>query len=109
MKLWLPCLLIILHKVIGIKESYNDKREKLVENNYKQQFGEDLLLNEVEEKVSKFLIKKKLEELDNNEKDGICLQEINFLLARSQIEESEVFKIIQLMPKGWYLFRLITF
>lgn len=101
------CLLIIHNNVAADDDDYMFMREKLIKTDAKRLVGEDLILNEAEEKVSTFLIQKKQEELDEEAKNGISLQEINFLYARDQIEESEVYKIIQLMPKGIDIFLLL--
>ena len=100
------CLLII-HNNVAADDDYMFMREKLIKTDAKRLVGEDLILNEAEEKVSTFLIQKKQEELDEEAKNGISLQEINFLFARDQIEESEIYKIIQLMPKGIDIFLLL--
>lgn len=101
------CLLIIHNNVAADDDDYMFMREKLIKTDAKRLVGEDLILNEAEEKVSTFLIQKKQEELDEEAKNGISLQEINFLYARDQIEESEVYKIIQLMRKGIDIFLLL--
>ena len=101
------CLLIIHNNVAADDDDYMFMREKLIKTDAKRLVGEDLILNEAEEKVSTFLIQKKQEELDAEAKNGISLQEINFLFARDQIEESEIYKIIQLMPKGIDIFLLL--
>ena len=100
------CLLII-HNNVAADDDYMLMREKLIKAESKRLVGQDLVLNEAEEKVSTFLIQKKQEELDAEVKSGISLQEINFLYARDRIEESEVYKIIQLMPKGIDIFLLL--
>ena len=98
---------MIIHNNVAADDDYMFMREKLIKTDAKRLVGEDLILNEAEEKVSTFLIQKKQEELDAEAKNGISLQEINFLFARDQIEESEIYKIIQLMPKGIDIFLLL--
>ena len=97
----------MIHINVAVEDDYMLMREKLIKADTKRLVGENLVLNEAEEKVSTFLTQKKQEELDAVVKNGISLQEINFLYARDRIEESEVYKIIQLMPKGIDNFFLI--
>lgn len=59
-----------------------------------------MTLDQDEEKVNKYLLNLKKEELKKERLDGRSLQEDIFMDVKDKIEQNPVFKIIRKMPKG---------
>lgn len=106
MRFWVVILLIYVVDGFSHKDlppDYLSKRENLIRLDSQHRLGNDVQLSENEEKVDKLLLALKKKELDLAFATDKSLQERNFILARDDIEKSDVFKIIREMPKGGVL------
>ena len=92
-------------------ENYMHRRNDAKEKQRKAGTGGTVTLNTKERIMNEFLMDLKLKELyyykANN--DGQDFQPANhFLRVKEDIEKSDVFKIIKMMPKGWFIYSLRT-
>jgi len=84
----------------SVLTDYLKKRELFVEKDRNGRIGSDVILNAKEELANEILDKHIREELKTMVEKVHGISEVNFLTAKKQIDQSEVFKIIRKMPKG---------
>jgi len=82
-------------------DSYMVAREKIILSEQHEGIGGELVLSADEVLANAVLMRAKEKEINGSHKDGKPFApSINFLLSKELIEQSDVFKIIQKMPKG---------
>lgn len=81
--------------------SYLEKRKEIMLTEQQQRVGGEIVLTPDEEKLNEKLLKMKQMEIDNAHfKGGTFAPQLNFLKAAPLYKQSDVFKLIQKMPKG---------
>lgn len=98
-----PILLILTILPLKVFPKYNywNIRAQLIHDDEARMIGSQILLTEAEEKVNQILMTHKLKEYDEGfDNPGVFAPGRHFFDARADIEKSEVFKLIQKMPKG---------
>ncbi|KAF2348628.1 Adenosine deaminase-related growth factor [Trinorchestia longiramus] len=81
-------------------ETYAEQRAALMEQDYASMLGWELTLTEEEEQVNTILKSLKDAEIDKAKATDNFLPAVNFMISKSEIEQSEVFAFIKSMPKG---------
>ncbi|XP_063915321.1 adenosine deaminase 2-like [Zophobas morio] len=95
-----PLLFLILFIHTALADFWDD-RNTLLSNEASQLFGSFWELTENEQKVNDILMKFKLQEYDEGlSNPSKFLPSIHFFHSKAAIEQSEVFKFIQKVPKG---------
>ena len=90
-------------------KNYMRRRNDAEEKQRKSGTGGTVTLNTKERIVNELLMDLKLKELyyHKSNNDGRDFPPANhFLKVKEDIENSEVFKIIKMMPKGWFVYSL---
>jgi hypothetical protein len=83
------------------KDDYMQKRQHIISDEQDQRLGGEIVLNTDEQTVNDKLLKLKQTEIDNAHYQGKPFgPAMNFLKSKSVYEESQLFKLIQSMPKG---------
>lgn len=85
----------------GMEQTYWNDRAKLIKEDQCCSLGSEIILNEDEQKANAVIMKHKCDEINAGfHQPGSFLPAQNFLKVKSAIDQSEVFKIIQKLPKG---------
>lgn len=86
------------------KDEYLEMREKLLGEEYRMQVGGTVNLSDAELGVNAILMEFKRKELEIGRSNvTIFPPAVHFFRAKELIDNSEVFRIIQYMPKGMLL------
>ncbi|KAF2898264.1 hypothetical protein ILUMI_07905 [Ignelater luminosus] len=94
-------LIIIATLFILINADFWKDREKFIKYEESQMLGSSIILNQKEEIVNKILMGYKFSEYDAGFKNpGMFAPARHFFNSRKDIENSQVFKFIQKVPKG---------
>ncbi|XP_076389252.1 adenosine deaminase [Megachile rotundata] len=81
--------------------NYTALRQELLDYEQRLMIGSHLKLNDVEEVANKIIMKAKRQELDVDFKNPyLYTPGRNFLLAKNDIQQSKVFKLLRMLPKG---------
>mgnify|MGYP005983757957 FL=1 len=95
-----PLLFLILLTHTALADFWDD-RNTLLSNEASQLLGSSIQLTEDEQKVNDILMNLKFQEYDEGFLDpSKFLPSIHFFHSKAAIEQSEVFKFIQKVPKG---------
>ncbi|RZC33971.1 A deaminase domain containing protein [Asbolus verrucosus] len=95
--LFLVILLIFGHSYAD----YRSDREAILAQEASELIGSSIELTEKEQQVNDLLMELKFEEYDQGFNDpSKFLPSIHFFRSKAEIEKSEVFKFIKMMPKG---------
>lgn len=86
---------------VAIKADYWYDRAALIKLEQQQQIGSSINMTDKEEMANNILMKYKIQEYEKGLKDpSSFLPAQHFFNSREKIENSEVFKIIRMLPKG---------
>lgn len=86
---------------LNLRDDYMQKRQQLLSAEQQERLGGEIVLSKDEQVVNERLSKMKQVELDNAHYHGKPFgPQINFLKSKSLYEQSDIFKMIQAMPKG---------
>ncbi|XP_068247085.1 adenosine deaminase 2-like isoform X4 [Palaemon carinicauda] len=92
--------LFAVAQAIDENSTYWQERQQLLANEQITIMGQDQILNADEQAVNEYLMQRKMAEMDASFSSLHYLPAKNFLLAREEIEQSDVYKFLKLMPKG---------
>ncbi|XP_047472163.1 LOW QUALITY PROTEIN: adenosine deaminase 2-like [Penaeus chinensis] len=81
-------------------ETYWGERERILAQEQVAILGQDQVLTAEEQVVNSLLMKAKMLEMDTGFESLNFLPAQNFLAVREQIEASDVFQMVRMMPKG---------
>lgn len=85
----------------SIKDDYKQKRQQILDAEAQQMLGGQIVLTASEEFLNEKLLAMKSQEIDDAHYNGKPLGPLqNFLKSKSLYDKSDIFKMIQLMPKG---------
>ncbi|XP_066953421.1 adenosine deaminase 2-like [Macrobrachium rosenbergii] len=87
-------------EAIDENSTYWQERQQLLASEQITIMGQDQILSADEQAVNEFLMERKMAEMDASFSSLHYLPAKNFLLVREQIEQTDVFKFLKLMPKG---------
>ena len=91
----------ILHLVRADTFShYKSLRQEILQTEFANHLGQELILTEPELKVNEKLMLEKWKELDDAIQNGEFLPAKSFYLSKPEIEKSKVYQFISQMPKG---------
>lgn len=93
-------LLMVSHSCSENLQDYLSKRTKFVETERSQQTGGNIHLNAKEQKANSILMTYKNKEILSGKCNDSFPPSQSFLTAKNAIEQSAVFKILKMMPKG---------
>ena len=100
-------LLILLTLIFRVnlfpinRDEYLQMRQNVLDKEHQMQLGAMTNISDAEHTVNVMLMKLKAKELENARRNvTIFPPAIHFFSAKPHIDESEVFKIIRIMPKG---------
>ncbi|CAL1685808.1 unnamed protein product [Lasius platythorax] len=82
------------------QRTYWQLRQQLIMNEKRLSLGGKLKLNSIESMANQVLMSLKSREINDGFSNNTFLPSRNFLEVRSEIEKSEVFKILRELPKG---------
>ncbi len=83
-------------------DDYLKQRHLLIAKDAKNRTGQNIVLTDSEKKANDIIMSFKRKELLSDFASQQTLSAQSFITAKPKIEESNVFKIIQKMPKGKY-------
>ena len=96
----------LLAFALADKNSFLKSGAELMTKEQKAMKGGNMKLSKKEEKVNKYLMKLKKDEMETARSDlngQNFPPAMHFFKSKERIDNSKIFKIIKAMPKGWYI------